>query len=539
MNESTAPTPPRLRWLLIVLGDQLDPASALFAGADPAQDLIWMAECHEEATHVWSHQARIAVFLSAMRHFRDRRRADGWTLLYHGDGSDAHTVAAVTASSEPVASLGAALRADLQRLSVQAVKLVLPGDFRVLGQLRAACAEAGVALTLLDDTHFFDTPAGFAAWAKGRRQLRLEYYYRELRRRFDILMDGDQPVGGQWNFDHDNRQSFGRDGPGQLPTPRAFAPDAMTRAVIADVRVRHGDHPGQLDAFDWPVTPEQAQQALEDFVSHRLADFGRWQDALWAGEPWLHHSRLSVALNLKLLSPRTAVDAAVAAWREGRAPLASVEGFVRQVLGWREYVRGIYWADMPGYLAHNALGASAPLPAFFWTGHTDMACLADTLAQTLRLGYAHHIQRLMVTGLYALLHGVDPQAVHRWYLAVYVDAVEWVEAPNTIGMSQFADGGRMASKPYCASGRYIQRMSNYCTRCRYRPEQRSGPKACPFTTLYWDFLIRHAETLASNPRMRMQLRNLDRLTPEQRQAIRADADAHRQAVSGAWPGSAP
>lgn len=530
MREPSAADATSVRYLLLVLGDQLDPDSALLAEADRGQDLIWMAESVEEATHVWSHQARIAVFLSAMRHYRDARREDGWSVRYHGDDRDP-----LAASATPVASLGQALRDDLAGLSVQAVRVVLPGDHRVLEQLRAACRDAGVALDLLDDTHFFDTPTGFAEWANGRRQIRLEYYYRHLRRRFAVLMDGDQPAGGQWNYDQDNRQSFGRDGPGALPAPIAFAPDAITRGVLHAVVERHGSHPGELDAFDWPVTPAQARAALADFIDQRLAGFGPWQDALWAGEPWLYHSRLSVALNLKLLSPQEAVAAAVDAWRDGRAELASVEGFVRQILGWREYVRGIYWSDMPGYLAHNALNATEPLPAFFWTGETDMACLADTVSQTLRYGYAHHIQRLMITGLYALLHGVDPHAVHRWYLAVYVDAVEWVEAPNTIGMSQFADGGRMASKPYCASGRYIQRMSNYCASCRYRPEQRTGPKACPFTTLYWDFLIRHADALAGNPRMRMQLRNLQRLDAEQQAAIRAAADAHRRAVAGASP----
>jgi deoxyribodipyrimidine photolyase-related protein len=275
------------------------------------------------------------------------------------------------------------------------------------------------------------------------------------------------------------------------------------------------------------VTQEQALEALEDFVKHRLAQFGAYQDAIWLGKPWLFHSRLSAAMNLKLLDPRRVIAAAETAYKEGRAPLAAVEGFIRQILGWREYVRGIYWLHMPDYLERNAMQAHEPLPQFYWTGKTEMKCMADGIQQTLRYGYAHHIQRLMVTGLYALLHGVHPKALHEWYLAVYVDAVEWVELPNTLGMSQYADGGVMASKPYIASGKYIQRMSNACAGCRYDPALSTGEKACPFTTLYWDYLLRHEPVLAKNPRIVMQVRNLKRLSPEQKEAIQEQAAALR------------
>jgi deoxyribodipyrimidine photolyase-related protein len=316
-------------------------------------------------------------------------------------------------------------------------------------------------------------------------------------------------------------------------------PDAITREVIAAVARRFPDHVGDLSNFDWPVTREQALHALQCFITERLPQFGRWQDAMWAGQPWLWHAQLSGALNLKLLNPREVVAAAEAAYRRGHVPIAAAEGFIRQVLGWREYVRGIYWTQMPEYLERNALGAQMPLPAFYWTGETEMACLREVIGQTLRLGYAHHIQRLMVTGLFALLLGVNPKEVHTWYLAVYVDAVEWVELPNTLGMSQFADGvtadggraagGPMASKPYAATGQYIARMSNYCKSCRYRAERRTGDDACPFTTLYWDFLMRHADRFANHPRMAPQVKNLTRLAPEERAAIRARAEAIRRA----------
>ncbi|NBS98749.1 MAG: cryptochrome/photolyase family protein, partial [Betaproteobacteria bacterium] len=285
-----------------------------------------------------------------------------------------------------------------------------------------------------------------------------------------------------------------------------------------------------LERFDWPVTRPQALDVLAGFVAQRLGRFGQYQDAMWTGQPWLYHSHLSVALNLKLLNPREVVQAAEDAYRGGHVPLASAEGFIRQILGWREYVRGVYWTLMPEYLERNALGANHRLPAFFWTGETEMACLRDTIRQTLEHGYAHHIQRLMVTGLYTLLLGVRPQEVHRWYLAVYVDAVEWVELPNTLGMSQYADGGVMASKPYAASGKYIQRMSNYCKGCRYDPALSVGEKACPFTTLYWDFLLRHETALARNPRMVMQIKNLSRLDSARRDEIAQQARTHRDQV---------
>jgi deoxyribodipyrimidine photolyase-related protein len=414
--------------------------------------------------------------------------------------------------------------------------MTAPGDWRVLAALRDAAAEVGLPLDVREDRHFYATVREFNAHAQGRKQLRMEFFYREMRRRHRVLMDTAdpaQPEGGQWNFDADNRKSFGRDGPGTVPPPQRFAPDAITREVQSLVRTRFASHPGHCDDFGWPVTRAQALDALAAFIDERLSNFGRWQDALWPGEPWLWHAHLSAALNVKLLHPREVVAAAEAAYRAGRVALASAEGFIRQILGWREYVRGIYWTQMPAYLERNALGAEAQLPAFYWSGDTHMACLADAIGQTLRLGYAHHIQRLMVTGLYALLLGVRPQAVHAWYLGVYVDAVEWVELPNTLGMSQYGDGGLMASKPYVASGKYIERMSggSLCARCRYRPAERTGERACPFTTLYWDFLLRHEALLAANPRMVMQVKNLARLSDDERARIRAQAAAHRAAVS--------
>ncbi len=513
-----------LRTLVLVLGDQLDPGAAAFDGFDPAQDAVWMAEVAGESTHVHSGQARIALFLSAMRHF---------ALALQAAGRPLHYVRLEDPGNR--GQLAEQLAHDLGRLQPRQLVLTAPGDWRVLKALQATAAAAGIPLQVLDDRHFYTTVREFAAHARGRKSLRMEYFYREQRRKHRVLMDGDQPAGGQWNFDPDNRQAFGPQGPGFVPPRSRFEPDAITREVLALVRQRFADHPGTVEGFAWPVTRAQALQALDDFITQRLAGFGPWQDAIWPGEPWLHHAHLSAALNLKLLHPREVVAAAEAAYRAGQVPLASAEGFIRQILGWREYVRGIYWTQMPQYLEGNALDAHEDLPAWYWDGRTDLACLADAITQTLQHGYAHHIQRLMVTGLYALLHGVEPKQVHAWYLGVYVDAVEWVELPNTLGMSQYADGGLMASKPYIASGRYIERMSPLCKGCRYDPAQRTGERACPLTTLYWDFLLRHEALLAANPRTALQVKNLARLDATGRSAIRDRAAAIRRGEVGGLP----
>lgn len=505
-----------LRHLVLILGDQLDEEASALRDFDPQRDAIWMAEVAEESTHVTSAKQRTTVFLSAMRHFAARLKARGWPVLY----------TALDAQNNAGTLAGELDKAIVQTQPQQLV-MTAPGDWRVLQSLRAVARQHELNLEIRDDTHFFSTVREFAEHAQGRKQLRLEYFYRELRHKTGILMDGKKPVGDQWNFDHDNRGSFGKQGPGLLPPPSRFAPDTITQEVITLVNQRFAQHPGSVASFGWPVTREQALVALSEFITHRLPSFGLYQDAMWEGELWLYHSHLSCALNLKLLNPREVVAAAEDAFRTGHAPLQAVEGFVRQILGWREYVRGIYWTHMPGYAQRNEQEAHAPLPAFYWTGQTDMACLRDAIQQTLAHGYAHHIQRLMVTGLYALLLGVEPKAVHQWYLGVYVDAVEWVELPNTLGMSQFADGGLMASKPYIASGKYIDRMSNHCKGCRFNPALSTGESACPFTTLYWDYMDRHADMLAKNPRMLMQLKNLNRLSAEQREAIRVQAQAHR------------
>jgi len=499
----------------VILGDQLDHDSAVWDDFDPQRDRVWMAEVREESEVVASHKVRTVMFLSAMRHFAQWLADEGYPCDYRRltDPENSH-------------SLQSELAAAIRRWQPAAVVMVAAGEYRVQQAIEAAiagCPTAEPRLELRPDRHFYSDPDEFRAFAAGRKEVRLEYFYRMLRKKHDILMDGGQPLGGSWNFDQENRGSFGKRGPQGLKPPRTFSPDPITREVMADVEACLPNLPGNLEHFDWPVTAADAELALADFLRHRLPNFGEYQDAMWQNEPYLYHSRLSAVMNLKLLSPFTVIEATLKCFHQGQAPLNAVEGFVRQILGWREYVRGVYWTLMPDYLSRNALAANQPLPEFYWDAQTPMNCLSQTIRQTLDYGYAHHIQRLMVTGLYALLLGVDPQAVHRWYLAMYVDAVEWVELPNTLGMSQYADGGVMASKPYVASGKYIQRMSNYCAGCRFKPDERVGPTACPFTTLYWDFLARHRERLQANQRMGFQVRNLDRISPEELAQIQQQA----------------
>lgn len=526
MTPSKAPDPERPRRLVLVLGDQLDRDAAVFGAFDPGRDAVWMAEVDEEATHVWCHKLRIAGFLAAMRHFRDALRERGVTVHY--------TELAAQPSDDRGPDFASVLAKDLHRLRPEGLLVTRPGDWRVLEALRGRAKQSGHALEVLEDRHFYCTPDAFSEWARGRKDLVLENFYRWMRREHDVLLteQGD-PVGGAWNYDTDNRESFGKGGPSELKPPRRFRPDDSTRKVLELVEQRFADHPGSLEHFQLPVTRREARAALRDFVAHRLADFGRYEDAMWQGEPYLYHSRLSFPLNLKLLSPRECVEAALAALETGDAPIQSVEGFVRQLLGWHEFVRGVYWRFMPDYAERNALRCGdRDVPSCFWDGETDLACVRDAMRSVLDHGYAHHIQRLMVLGLLAQLLGVHPRRFHDWHMAMYVDAVDWVSLPNALGMSQYGDGEIVGTKPYCATGAYIRRMSNHCAGCRYDPKQAPGDDACPFTTLYWDFLARQRKRLADNRRMALQLRNLDRKPERELAEIRSHARMLRKRLAG-------
>ena len=509
--------------LRIVLGDQLSHEISALDDLDAARDVVLMMEVAEESTTVQHHKQKIVLVLSAMRHFAEELRRRGVTVDYVSLDSPDNSGNFVTEMQRAVA-----------RYAPQTVVTTEPGEWRVHAMVESLEATIGCSVAIRPDDRFFASRARFAAWAKGRQSWRMEHFYRDMRREHAILMDGARPAGGEWNFDADNRKALPPSV--RLPARPRFSPDETTRAVMLLVERHFPDHFGEIEEFGWPVNREDALVALGDFIRVALPQFGDYQDAMRAGEPFLFHSLLAPSLNLGLLSPREVCEAAETAWRAGKAPLNAVEGFIRQILGWREYVRGVYWTLMPGYADVNWLQAKRALPAFYWTGDTSMRCLSEVVRDTARYAYSHHIQRLMVTGNFALLAGVAPHDIERWYLAVYADAFEWVEMPNTLGMAVFADGGRMASKPYAASGAYIDRMSNFCSDCRYDVKQKTGPDACPFNYLYWAFLIRQKSRLRNNPRLAMPYRTLAGWTDERQSAVLNEAERFLDGLdAGSYP----
>lgn len=504
--------------LRVILGDQLSSQLDIVAGADKGKDVFLLAEVMSEATYVRHHVKKIAFLFSAMRHYAEALRTAGHSVRYVALDDDANSQ-----------SLDGEILRAVEALKPSRVVITEPGEWRLRERFEVLRLALPVPLDILPDTRFLCSHAEFKAWAEGRRELRMEYFYREMRRRHDILMQPDsKPAGGRWNFDSDNRKppKAGLDSPQRL----SFRKDAITLDVLDLVRRRFPDGYGRLEPFHFAVTRRQALRELDHFIAHILPGFGDYQDAMVRGEPFLRHSLLAAYINAGLLYPLEVCRKAEAAFRDGTAPLNAAEGFIRQILGWREFVRGIYWRFMPGYVEHNALGATEALPWFYWSGETRMACMREAFAHTHDHAYSHHIQRLMITGNFALLAGIDPKAVHQWYLAVYADAYEWVEAPNTIGMALYADGGILASKPYAASGNYIKRMSNFCDGCAYDPSVSIGDCACPFNALYWDFLARHRERFGGNARMPYVYGNWDKMGAEKQAALRRQAEVHLAAM---------
>jgi len=508
--------------LRFILGDQLSRSIPALRGIDRDRDHVLMVEVAEETTYVPHHKQKIAFVLSAMRHFAEALRADGIAVDYVRLDDPDNT-----------GSFTGELERAVRRRLPEEVFVTEPGEYRVLEAIEGWNARLNIPVHLRPDDRFFCTTVDFARWAEGRRSYRMENFYRSMRERTGILMRDGEPEGGRWNFDAENRKPWPAD---RMPPERLrFPPDAVTRDVIDLVDRQFPGHFGDLDGFGWGVTRADALASLESFVADCLPFFGDYQDAMRSGEPFLYHATLSPYLNAGLLTAREVCTRAAEAYAAGHAPLNAVEGFVRQLLGWREFVRGVYWLCMPDYKDTNALGAGRALPSFYWTGETDMNCLAQAIADTRHQAYAHHINRLMITGNFALLAGVAPAEIEAWYLCVYADAYDWVELPNVHGMSTFADGGLMASKPYAAGGAYIDRMSDYCGGCRYSPKLRSGPGACPFNYLYWAFLIRNAPTLGGNHRLAMPYRTIARWDEERRAAILAEAEAFLDGLPTGYP----
>ena len=497
--------------LRLILGDQLSHQIASLRDINIDADIVLMAEVSAEVTYVKHHKRKIAFLFAAMRHFAEELRCAGTNVIYRRLDDQNNG-----------GSLESELKQVIASRKISKLVVTMPGEYRLMETMRSWQSTLDVAVELREDDRFLCSLDKFNKWADGRRQLRMDFFYRDMRRDHNVLMDGGEPVGGKWNFDSDNREPpvAGM----VIPPPLQFVPDKITNDVLALVSERCADHFGDLDDFGFAVTREQALAVLDHFVDQRLNNFGKYQDSMILDEPWVYHSHIGFYLNAGLLLPAEVISAAEAAYHSGHLPLNSVEGFIRQILGWREFVRGIYWLKMPDYADLNFFEAKRDLPEFYWSGETKMLCLAQAVDATKKYAYAHHIQRLMVLGNFALLAGLSPEQVNEWFLIVYADAYEWVELPNVSGMVLFADGGYLASKPYAAGGAYINRMSNYCKHCHYKVSQKNGVTACPFNYLYWDFLIRNRSKLKDNARLGMMYRSLDRMDASKIAAVRHDAD---------------
>jgi len=496
--------------LRVILGDQLSETVSSLKGCDPQEDIILMCEVQDEANYVKHHKKKIAFLFSAMRHFADALEQKGFNVIYRRLDDPGNT-----------GSLTGEVARALTETKASQIIITHPGEYRVLTDIKGWDKTFGVPVDIRDDDRFLCSPDEFADWAKDKKQLRMEYFYREMRKKYDLLMEGDAPVGGKWNYDADNRKPPSDDL--TIPAPYRGRVDEISQGVLDLVADRFADHFGDLEPFHFAVTRAAALRVLKRFIDQRLCHFGDYQDAMVEGEPWMFHAHISFYLNCGLLLPLECAQAVQDAYDTGKAPLNAVEGFIRQIIGWREFVRGIYWLHMPGYREENFLGADRDLPDFYWTGNTQMNCLRQCVLETKQNAYAHHIQRLMVLGNFALLAGINPAHVNEWFLIVYADAYEWVELPNVSGMILFADGGYLASKPYAAGGSYINKMSDYCKNCRYKVTKKNGPDACPFNYLYWDFLDRNRAKLRSNHRLGMMYKTYDRMGDDKKDAISADS----------------
>lgn len=499
-----------MKTLRLVLGDQLSHGLASLRDIDNGNDVVLMCEVWDEATYVKHHKKKIAFLFSAMRHFAGELKDKDINVIY-----------TKLDDLDNTGSFKREVERAVKTNGFDRIVVVEPGEYRVLEDMKSWEGSFGVDVEILDDDRFLATHKEFEDWADGRKELRMEFFYREMRRKYSVLMDGDQPEGGQWNYDKENRKppKEGLD----IPDTYNGQIDDITREVIDLVGYKFSDHFGDLEPFYFAVTHDQAMYALDKFITERLPKFGDYQDAMVQGEPFMYHAHIGFYLNCGLLDPLHCIKRAEQAYHNGDAPLNAVEGFVRQILGWREYIRGIYWLKMPEYKQENFLDAQRKLPQFYWDGQTKMNCLRQCVLETKQNAYAHHIQRLMVLGNFALLAGIHPDVINEWFLIVYADAYEWVELPNVSGMVLYADGGVLGSKPYAAGGNYINKMSDYCSNCSYFVSKKNGEKACPFNYLYWNFLIENEEKLKGNQRMRLIYNSLKKMSDKKISAIKEDS----------------
>ena len=494
-----------------ILGDQLSHNISSLIDCNKANDVILLCEVWDEATYVKHHKKKIAFVFSAMRHFANELRENGYNVHYTKLDDPANT---------------GSFKGEVARVfaahNLTEIIVTEAGEYRVLDDMHSWADVLQAPVSILPDIRFLCGIQEFADWAGEKKQLRMEFFYREMRKKYQILMDGEKPEGGQWNYDAENRKSPEKGL--QIPPPHNSNIDSITNEVLTLVEAKFPNHFGDLQPFNFAVTRQQALQVLRKFIDERLKNYGDFQDAMIEGEPWMYHAHISFYLNCGLLEPLECARAAEDAYYHGNSPLNAVEGFIRQIIGWREYIRGIYWLKMPKYAELNFFDSQRKLPDFYWTGTTKMNCLSQCVSETKQNAYAHHIQRLMVLGNFALLAGIDPKYVNEWFLIVYADAYEWVELPNVSGMILFADGGYLASKPYAAGGAYINKMSDYCKKCAYKVSIKNGENACPFNYLYWDFMIRNEAKLKNNPRIGMMYKTLQRMDTEKIEQIKYDSN---------------
>lgn len=497
-----------MKTLRLILGDQLNPLHSWFKKVDP-EVVYLMFEMRQETDYVLHHAQKILGIFAAMRDFAEQLEKQGHTVHYR------------TIDAEKV-SLPQLIEEQLRVHQAQRFDYQEPDEWRLDQQLQEYCNTLTIQTECVSAEHFLVGRLEVQAFFKGRKKWLMETFYRHMRITFGLLLEGEkEPVGGTWNYDHENRKPW-KGKPAEPLDLRPIHNHADLWHEITQAQVASFGAP-QADAYRWPINRTEALAGLQEFLEKRLVHYGDFQDALAVNHWRLFHALISFALNTKMLHPLEVVLAAQQAFEKQMAPLAAVEGFIRQIIGWREYIRGVYWANMPDYVGQNFFAHDRDLPTWFWTGNTKMQCMASSIGQSLEHAYAHHIQRLMVIGNFSLLAGLDPKQVHAWYLGVYIDAFEWVELPNTLGMSQFADGGLLATKPYVSSAAYIDRMGDYCKNCAYDKKQRIGEKACPMNALYWDFFARHESRLAANPRIGMSYVTLRKMSPSDRTAIHDQA----------------
>ena len=499
-----------MKKLRLILGDQLSESISSLKNCNKDTDVILLCEVWDEAIYVKHHKKKIAFLFSAMRHFAQLLKKQGCNVEY-----------TTLDNPENAGSLNGEVKRILSKYSFTSVVVTHPGEYRVLTDIKRLQDELEIPVEIREDDRFLCSYDEFSSWALDKKQLRMEYFYRQMRKKYYILMDGDEPTGGKWNYDAENRKPP-KDGL-TLQPPYVGKVDDITQEVISLVLKYFDNHFGDVEPFYFAVTRTDALKVLDKFIEQRLTHFGDYQDAMIQGEPWMYHSHISFYLNCGLLLPLECVRAVEKAYHQGKAPLNAAEGFIRQIIGWREYVRGIYWLKMPGYADQNFFATNRKLPDFYWTANTKMNCLRQCVLETKKNAYAHHIQRLMVLGNFALLSVIDPKEVNEWFLIVYADAYEWVELPNVSGMILFADGGYLASKPYAAGGSYINKMSDYCNKCSYKVTKKNGHDACPFNYLYWDFLDRNRLKLAGNNRIGMMYKTFARMSEQQQKNIRDDS----------------